>query len=179
MTKKERKKLAREKAEQLEETLSAARRKRRDDGATTSAGDAADADADDGNAGDDGPARKKSKEGKSGGSSSEHGGPRDGDPPGRTTSLTRERRLAGGLVVSDMLLGDGAPVKPGRRISLHYTGSLRSTGKVFDRNSSKQHPLVFRQGTGEVIRGERSAPPGPGPVHDSKHVAALSLRPGY
>jgi len=24
---------------------------------------------------------------------------------------------------------------------------------VFDKNHSKQHPLVFRQGTGEVIRG--------------------------
>ena len=91
---------------------------------------------------------------ETGGSSSEHGGPRDGDSSGRTTSLTRERRLAGGLVVSDMLLGDGAPVKPGRRISLHYTGSLRSTGKVFDKNNSKQHPLIFREGTGEVIRGE-------------------------
>ncbi len=61
---------------------------------------------------------------ETGGSSSEHGGPRDGDPSRHTTSLTRKRRLAGGLVVSDMLLGDGAPVKPGRRISLHYTGSL-------------------------------------------------------
>ena len=71
----------------------------------------------------------------------------------KTASMTRERRLPGGLVISDVLLGEGAPVKPGKRISLHYTGSLRSTGKVFDKNHSKQHPLVFRQGTGEVIRG--------------------------
>jgi len=68
-------------------------------------------------------------------------------------SGTRERRLNGGLIISDLILGSGAPVKPGKRISLHYTGSLRSTKQVFDKNNSKQHPLVFRQGTGEVIRG--------------------------
>jgi len=68
-------------------------------------------------------------------------------------SGTRERRLNGGLIISDLILGSGAPVKPGKRISLHYTGSLRSTKQVFDKNNSKQHPLVFRQSTGEVIRG--------------------------
>jgi FKBP-type peptidyl-prolyl cis-trans isomerase len=160
MTKKERRQLAREKAEQLEETLSAARRKQRDDDATSGDAAANAADADD-DVGDDEPAKKKSKRGKK---DSDHcGGPKNGDPPKRTTSLTRERRLAGGLVVSDMLLGDGAPVKPGKRISLHYTGSLRYTGKVFDKNNSKQHPLVFRQGTGEVIRGKSKACARPGP----------------
>jgi FKBP-type peptidyl-prolyl cis-trans isomerase len=162
LTKKERKKLAREKAEQLEETLSAARAERRDD--ATSGDASADADADDDDDDDDDdvgdePAKKKSKKGKK---DSDGGGPNDGDSSRRTTSLTRERRLAGGLIVSDMLLGDGAPVKPGKRISLHYTGSLRSTGKVFDKNNSKQHPLVFRQGTGEVIRGKiKKRAPGP------------------
>jgi len=68
-------------------------------------------------------------------------------------SGTRERRLNGGLIISDLILGSGAPVKPGKRISLHYTGSLCSTNQVFDKNNSKQHPLVFRQSTGEVIRG--------------------------
>ena len=68
-------------------------------------------------------------------------------------SGTRERRLPGGLLISDLLLGAGAPVKAGKRISLHYTGKLLSTGQIFDKNNSKQHPLVFRQGTGEVIRG--------------------------
>jgi len=36
----------------------------------------------------------------------------------------------------------------------HYTGLLRSTRKVFNKNS-KQHPLVFHQGTVEV-RGKIS-----------------------
>ncbi|KAL9187357.1 hypothetical protein ACHAXT_001460 [Thalassiosira profunda] len=115
LSKSQRKKLAREKAAQLEETLSAARN---------------DVDAAE---------TKKSQKTKT--------------DTSKRKSLTRERRLAGGLVVSDVLLGTGAPVKPGKRISLHYTGIVKKTGATFDKNHSKQHPLVFRQGTGEVIRG--------------------------
>jgi FKBP-type peptidyl-prolyl cis-trans isomerase len=150
LSKKERKKLAQEKAGQLEETLVASRNNVIMSGDLTAAED------------DDEPARKKSKKKKN-----NRGGPEgslendDGSnrttPNSKPTSLTRERRLVGGLIVSDVLLGTGAPVKPGKRISLHYTGSLRSTGKVFDKNNSKQHPLVFRQGTGEVIRGEKGS----------------------
>lgn len=136
LTKKQRKKLAQEKARQLEETLTAERN-------------------DPNNEHDDtcGPAQKKSKKKKKKHSSEEMNGNSNNPPLSKPSSLTRERRLAGGLVISDILLGTGAPVKPGKRISLHYTGSLRSTSKVFDKNNSKQHPLVFRQGTGEVIRG--------------------------
>ncbi|KAL7543159.1 hypothetical protein ACHAXR_012460 [Thalassiosira sp. AJA248-18] len=125
LSKKQRKKLAQEKAKQLEETLAAARNTTDDD------------------ANDEGPAKKKSKKKKK----------ETNESLSKKTSMTRERRLAGGLVISDILLGAGVPVKPGKRISLHYTGSIRSTGKVFDKNNSKQHPLVFRQGTGEVVRG--------------------------
>lgn len=123
LTKKQRKKLAKEKAKQLEETLSASRNE-----TTTPATD-----------------EKKSKKKKKKQASAELNESR--------WSGTRERRLNGGLIISDLILGSGAPVKPGKRISLHYTGSLRSTKQVFDKNNSKQHPLVFRQGTGEVIRG--------------------------
>ncbi len=130
LTKAQRKTLAREKVEQLEKTLAAARNN----------------DAMDSNSSE--PQTKKSKkQAKKDKSSVE---------TNSTTAKTqtRERRLAGGLIVSDVVLGVGAPVKAGKRISLHYTGTLRSTGKVFDKNHSKQHPLVFRQGTGEVIRGK-------------------------
>eukprot|EP00584_Thalassiosira_punctigera_P016823 CAMPEP_0172557476 /NCGR_PEP_ID=MMETSP1067-20121228/73425_1 /TAXON_ID=265564 ORGANISM="Thalassiosira punctigera, Strain Tpunct2005C2" /NCGR_SAMPLE_ID=MMETSP1067 /ASSEMBLY_ACC=CAM_ASM_000444 /LENGTH=458 /DNA_ID=CAMNT_0013346565 /DNA_START=82 /DNA_END=1458 /DNA_ORIENTATION=+ len=137
LTKHQRKRLAREKAKQLEETLSAARNDANNDGAN-------DAEA---------PAKKKSKKKKNKQQPPVGADTTEREPLAKPTSVTRERRMAGGLVVSDMLLGTGAPVRPGKRISLHYTGSLRSTGKVFDKNNSKQHPLVFRQGTGEVIRG--------------------------
>ena len=131
LTKVQRKKLAQEKAEQLEETLAAARNN------------------DDVDSNNHEPQSKKSKkQAKKVKDTSEK-------TATSTTTQTRERRLAGGLIVSDVVLGVGAPVKPGKRISIHYTGTLRSSGKVFDKNHSKQHPLVFRQGTGEVIRGKR------------------------
>ena len=106
MTKKECKKLAWEKAEQLEETLSAARDK-------VTSGDVA-------AAANNKPAKKKSKKKKNGGSK----GPNDGSdrtPSSKPTSLTRERRLDGGLIMSDVLQGVGAPVRPGKRISLLAT----------------------------------------------------------
>lgn len=74
------------------------------------------------------------------------------EPISKPTSLTRERRLPGGIVVSDILIGTGTTVSSGRKISLHYTGKL-TNGKVFDKNHSRTQPLQFRQGTGEVIRG--------------------------
>lgn len=132
LTKAQRKKLAQEKAKQLEETLAAARN---DEDETKN--------SDNNNE----PQTKKSKKQLKKEKAMEQNS---------TSTQTRERRLAGGLIVSDVVLGAGAPVKPGKRISLHYTGTLRSTGKAFDKNHSKQHPLVFRQGTGEVIRGKRS-----------------------
>lgn len=130
LTKAQRKKLAQEKAKQLEETLAAARNK--DETKNSDSNNE--------------PQTKKSKKQLKKEKAMEQNS---------TSTQTRERRLAGGLIVSDVVLGAGAPVKPGKRISLHYTGTLRSTGKVFDKNHSKQHPLVFRQGTGEVIRGKR------------------------
>ena len=122
LTKKQRKQLAKEKAQQLEDTLSASR-----------------------NDEDESKTSKKKKKKKKNETETEE--------LSRPTSLTRERRLPSGVTVRDVLVGTGAPVKSGKKLSLHYTGSLLSTGKVFDKNHSKQHPLVFRQGTGEVIRG--------------------------
>jgi len=151
LTKSQRKKLAREKAKQLEETLSAARNDNKNDENDDDDGDDDNDDAKDNNNNNtEEPAKKKSKKKKKK-SSAETTTNAPSSP--KPTSMTRERRLPGGLLISDMILGTGPPVKPGKRISLHYTGSLRSNGNVFDKNNSKQHPLVFRQGTGEVIRG--------------------------
>jgi FKBP-type peptidyl-prolyl cis-trans isomerase len=129
LTKKERKRLAQEKAQQLEETLSAARKDGEDSNGKTS--------------------KKKKKKKKNSNEETTN----ETEELSKPTSLTRERRLPSGVTVRDLLVGTGAPVKSGKKISLHYTGSLLDNGKVFDKNHSKQHPLVFRQGTGEVIRG--------------------------
>lgn len=66
--------------------------------------------------------------------------------------LTKERRLPGGVWVKDIVIGSGATVKLGRNVSILYKGAFTS-GKVFDRNRNRNHPLIFRLGTGEVIQG--------------------------
>ena len=129
LSKKQRKELAQQKAKQLEEALSANR-------------EAETAETDEKKSSK----KKKKKKAKSTDDSEEV-------PKAKLTSLTRERRLAGGIILRDILVGTGATVTPGRRILLHYTASLLSTGQVFDKNHSKTQPLQFRQGTGEVIRG--------------------------
>ena len=123
LTKKQRKQLAQEKAKQLQETLNAARQDTKTE--TTKS-------------------KKKKKQSTTGTNESITAKP---------TSLTRERRLSGGILISDILLGTGKAVSSGKKISLHYTGSLKSNGRTFDKNYSKTNPLQFRQGTGEVIRG--------------------------
>jgi len=71
----------------------------------------------------------------------------------RTRSLTRERMIAGGIRIQDILHGTGSTTRSGRKVSINYIGTFPDTDKVFDKNQSKSSPLTFRIGTGEVIRG--------------------------
>lgn len=68
------------------------------------------------------------------------------------TSLTKPRMIKGGILIQDIVHGTGTTVKTGRKVSINYVGSLES-GQVFDKNQSKAKPLMFRIGTGEVIKG--------------------------
>lgn len=58
------------------------------------------------------------------------------------------------------------PTKPGDRISVHYRGTLQSTGAVFDESYTRGRPITFRLGSGQVIegwdRGLRDMCPGEG-----------------
>lgn len=73
-----------------------------------------------------------------------------GDTPKKILS---ERRLDGGVVVRDTIIGDGPSVRPGRMASINYVGSLKETGVVFDRKKNRTMPFQFRVGAGQVIRG--------------------------
>ena len=42
--------------------------------------------------------------------------------------------------------------KPGKKVSVRYTGRLAKTGKVFDATKGNK-PFTFRLGVGEVIKG--------------------------
>lgn len=41
----------------------------------------------------------------------------------------------------------------GDTVSVHYTGSLKSDGTVFDSSLSRGEPITFPLGTGRVIKG--------------------------
>lgn len=71
----------------------------------------------------------------------------------KNRSITKERLVKGGVSVRDMLLGQGPAVKTGRKVGILYEGTLLDTGKVFDKKKNKSSPLLFRQGTGQVVRG--------------------------
>ena len=59
----------------------------------------------------------------------------------------------------DVKVGTGAPAVAGDEVSVHYTGWLfdqnapDKRGQKFDSSRDRGEPLVFRLGTGRVIRG--------------------------
>ena len=56
------------------------------------------------------------------------------------------------LKIVDTAGGDGAEVKAGDKVRVHYTGRL-TDGTVFDSSVSRQQPFEFTVGAGMVIRG--------------------------
>ncbi|KAG5174913.1 hypothetical protein JKP88DRAFT_339857 [Tribonema minus] len=63
-----------------------------------------------------------------------------------------ERRLAGGLIVKDKVLGAGKVASSGKQVKVLYEGSFPD-GRVFDKNFNRRAPLGFRVGLGRVIKG--------------------------
>lgn len=68
--------------------------------------------------------------------------------PGAPRTETR----AGGLVVEDLTVGDGAIAEKGMTAFVHYTGWL-TDGTKFDSSLDRDQPFQFRIGAGSVIRG--------------------------
>ena len=57
-----------------------------------------------------------------------------------------------GLIIEELVLGEGATVAAGQSVTVHYTGWLTS-GKKFDSSKDRDDPFVFPLGAGHVIRG--------------------------
>ena len=59
---------------------------------------------------------------------------------------------AGGLVIEDTVIGQGAAASAGRNVVVHYAGWL-ADGTQFDSSKEKQDPFEFTLGKSEVIAG--------------------------
>jgi peptidylprolyl isomerase len=64
----------------------------------------------------------------------------DGDPPS-------------GLVIEDLVEGEGHEAQPGMAVDVHYVGVAWSTGKQFDASWDRNDSFQFRLGAGQVIAG--------------------------
>ncbi len=56
------------------------------------------------------------------------------------------------LVIDDVKVGDGATVKEGDMVRVHYIGTTRD-GVQFDSSYTRGEPFVFTVGGGKVIKG--------------------------
>jgi FKBP-type peptidyl-prolyl cis-trans isomerase len=59
---------------------------------------------------------------------------------------------ASGLVIEELLVGEGAEARSGQTVSVHYTGWL-TDGKKFDSSKDRKQPFDFPLGGGRVIAG--------------------------
>ena len=57
------------------------------------------------------------------------------------------------LVITDVVVGDGAEATSGSTVVVHYVGVAHSTGEEFDASYNRGDPLTFQLGVGQVIQG--------------------------
>jgi peptidylprolyl isomerase len=58
-----------------------------------------------------------------------------------------------GLVVEDLVVGDGTEVRAGATVDVHYVGVAWSSGKQFDASWDRGATFSFPLGAGHVIPG--------------------------
>lgn len=72
--------------------------------------------------------------------------------------VVKRTELEGGLIAEDIKVGEGYEVKPGGAVVVHYHGTLKDGGKVFDSSFQRGEPIAFP--LGGVIQGWQKGVPG-------------------
>ncbi|MDR3136118.1 MAG: FKBP-type peptidyl-prolyl cis-trans isomerase [Coriobacteriales bacterium] len=78
----------------------------------------------------------------------------ESNPTAGTTSTPEaiEAALAAGLVIEDIVVGEGAEAIDGSEVAVFYTGTL-ADGTVFDSRQAPDDPITLTLGQGTVIKG--------------------------
>lgn len=72
--------------------------------------------------------------------------------PEPTESANNPIQYDNGLVVQDVVVGDGAEAETGDTLNAHYVGALED-GTVFDESYGRGQPIQFVLGSGQLIQG--------------------------
>ena len=77
-------------------------------------------------------------------------------PPSPKGTFMAFTTTTSGLQFEDTVVGSGAEAKPGRNVTVHYTGWLYENGEQgekFDSSKDRDDPFIFALGAGMVIKG--------------------------
>lgn len=55
--------------------------------------------------------------------------------------------------IEEISCGEAVQAKPGDKLTVHYQGTLKASGIEFDSSYARGKPIVFRIGSGQVIKG--------------------------